>query len=165
MYYASLLGFEDKVRKVWADGSQLSIARGAHGNALNAVAIRGNLNIVRWIMQMYHDPIEILHMDSIAREVGANAKDIIFELCSRIPASEITERVLTSAAQNWDSGRAVMELLLEKKGDEIQITEGVITAAIENEYSGRELTELLLEKKGDQIQITEGVITATVGNL
>jgi hypothetical protein len=54
--------------------------------------------------------------------------------------------VVTAAAGNWSSGREVIELLFERKGNQHPITEEVMTAATRDEW--RKVMELLLEHKG-----------------
>lgn len=41
----------------------------------------------------------------------------------------MTDKVVKAAAENEGSGQDVMELLLEKRGDEVQITGKVVKAA------------------------------------
>ncbi|KAI8650762.1 NACHT domain-containing protein [Fusarium keratoplasticum] len=77
---------------------------------------------------------------------------------------EVNEEVLKGAAKNEKSGKEILALLLDKRGDEIQITEGVVKAAAGNYQSGKEILALLLDKRGDEIQITEGVVKAAAGN-
>ncbi|KAJ4176395.1 hypothetical protein NW755_014436, partial [Fusarium falciforme] len=70
---------------------------------------------------------------------------------------EVTEEVVKAAAENEESGKEILALLLDKRGTEIQITEEVVKAAAENEESGKEILALLLDKRGTEIQITEEV--------
>ncbi|OBS15059.1 hypothetical protein FPOA_14076 [Fusarium poae] len=78
---------------------------------------------------------------------------------------EVNEKVLERAAGNIESGKEILALLFDKRGDEIQITEGVVEAAAGNIISGKEILALLLDKRGDEIQITESVVKAAAGNI
>ncbi|ORY58533.1 uncharacterized protein BCR38DRAFT_489446 [Pseudomassariella vexata] len=111
---------------------------------------------------------------------GALLKGSILTKCTVITASfgcyeallellgskevKITEDVVKAAAGNYRSGKEVMALLLEKRGDQVQITEDVVKAAARNMENGKEFMALLLEKRGDQVQITEDVVKAAAGN-
>ncbi|ETS82344.1 hypothetical protein PFICI_04220 [Pestalotiopsis fici W106-1] len=105
----------------------------------------------------------------------------------------VVEAIAGNSAFGAQEGRRVMELLLERKGDQVPITEAVVikaastyyqlgllellfekrgdqvpitenVAAAGNDHSGREVMELLFEKKGDQIPITENVVKAAAGS-
>src|SRR5204863_4290603 len=58
----------------------------------------------------------------------------------------------------------VINLFLEKRGDEVKITEEVVMAAAENEETGEAIMQLLLEKRGDEVKITEEVVRAAAEN-
>jgi hypothetical protein len=75
-----------------------------------------------------------------------------------------TEDVVKAAARNWGSGKEVMMLLLEERGDEVKITEEVVKAVAGNRKSGKEVIMLLLEKRGDEVKITEEVVKAAAEN-
>ena len=49
-----------------------------------------------------------------------------------IHSIEITKEMVKAAAENWQNGKEVMVLLLEKRGDEVEITEEVVKAAAGN---------------------------------
>lgn len=53
-------------------------------------------------------------------------------LSMAIHSIEITEEMVKAAAENWQNGKEVMVLLLEKRGDEVEITEEVVKAAAGN---------------------------------
>ncbi|KAF6841013.1 ankyrin domain protein [Colletotrichum musicola] len=57
-----------------------------------------------------------------------------------------------------------MELLLDRRGDQITITEEVVKAAVGNWQNGEQVIRLLLDRRGDQITITEEVVKAAAGN-
>ena len=77
---------------------------------------------------------------------------------------EITKEVVEAAAWNESSGKAIMQLLFEKCGDEVKITEGVVKAAVRNESSGEAIMQLLFEKRGNEIKITEEVVKIAAEN-
>ena len=53
--------------------------------------------------------------------------------------------MVKAAVGNEGSGREVIMLLLNQRGDEIKITEEVVKAAVGNEWSGIEVMTLLLD--------------------
>ncbi|KAH8199872.1 hypothetical protein TruAng_005988 [Truncatella angustata] len=69
---------------------------------------------------------------------------------------------IAAAVQNGH--REVVQVLLEKRGDEVEITQDVVVAIAENEQSGKEIMALLLEKRGDEVKITQDVVVAIVEN-
>jgi ankyrin repeat protein len=56
---------------------------------------------------------------------------------------KLTTPVLKAAAGNSESGKEVMALLLDRRGDQITITEDVVKAAAGNYESGKEVMALL----------------------
>jgi hypothetical protein len=58
----------------------------------------------------------------------------------------------------------VVELLLDRRGDQIRITEDVVKAAASNGGNGKEVMALLLDRRGYQIQITEDVVKVAAIN-
>ncbi|KAF6807599.1 heterokaryon incompatibility protein [Colletotrichum musicola] len=77
---------------------------------------------------------------------------------------KVSTRVAIAAAGNGKNGKEVMELLLDRRGDQITITEELVKAAAGNWFNGKEVIALLLDRRGDQITITEEVVKATVWN-
>jgi len=57
-----------------------------------------------------------------------------------------------------------MELLLDRRGNQIQITKNVVKIAIRNKRGGKQVIALLLNRRGDQIPIIKDVVTAAAGN-
>jgi ankyrin repeat protein len=76
----------------------------------------------------------------------------------------VTRRTVKAAARNWDSGKEVMTLLLDRRGTDIQITEEVVEAAAGNWRSGKEVMMLLLDRRGTDVQIMKEVVKAAAGN-
>ncbi|KAJ5214978.1 Pfs NACHT and Ankyrin domain protein [Penicillium chermesinum] len=79
-------------------------------------------------------------------------------------SGKVTPPVVKAAARNWMNGKAVMELLLDRYGDQITITDEVVKAAAGNQRHGKAVMELLLDRYGDQITITDEVVKAAAGN-
>jgi predicted GNAT family acetyltransferase len=88
----------------------------------------------------------------------------VLRILVAIHSIEITVDVVKAAARNRGSGKEVMALLLERRGDQVEITEDVVKAAARNRGSGKEVMALLLEKRGDQVEITEDVVKAAARN-
>lgn len=57
-----------------------------------------------------------------------------------------------------------MDLLLARRGREVQISEKVLIAAAGNIQIGAEVMDLLLSPGGHGIKVTEGVLKAPAGN-
>jgi mitogen-activated protein kinase kinase kinase len=72
--------------------------------------------------------------------------------------------VVKAAAENEESGKEVMTLLLDRRGADVQITGEVVKAAAENKESGKEVMTLLLDRRGADVQITKEVVKAAAGN-
>lgn len=79
-------------------------------------------------------------------------------------SSSITTDVLRAAAENWNSGRQVMELLLNQSDMDMSITADVVETAAKNSRNGLQIMELLLDRYGIDLPITPDVIKAVVGN-
>jgi hypothetical protein len=75
---------------------------------------------------------------------------------------QITNDVLKKAAAN--NKPAVIELLLDRKGDEINVTDSVVQEAAANEESGVAIMELLIERGGKEIKITDEVMQKAARN-
>ncbi|KFY32484.1 hypothetical protein V493_00153, partial [Pseudogymnoascus sp. VKM F-4281 (FW-2241)] len=65
--------------------------------------------------------------------------------------TKITDDVVKAAAGNWRSGKEVMALLLDRRGDDVHITDDVVKAAAGNWSSGKEVMALLLDRRGDDV--------------
>lgn len=59
------------------------------------------------------------------------------------------ESTIYSILKNSGSGKEIMTLLLDRRGDDVHITEGVVQAAAKNSGSGNEIMTLLLDRRGD----------------
>jgi hypothetical protein len=53
-------------------------------------------------------------------------------------STHITEEVIKAVAGNRHSGKYMMALLLERRGDDVMITEEVVKVAAGNEQSAKE---------------------------
>ncbi|RYP63003.1 hypothetical protein DL771_009488 [Monosporascus sp. 5C6A] len=70
--------------------------------------------------------------------------------------THITEGGLIRIAGSFD--KEMMDLLLNRGGDEIEITEGVVKAAAGNHGDGEGLMMLLLDRKEDEVKIREEAV-------
>ncbi|KAJ5683416.1 ankyrin [Penicillium macrosclerotiorum] len=73
----------------------------------------------------------------------------------------IPKKLVIEVALN--PSKDVLQLLLDRRGEDIQITEEVVKAAASNPFSNKVL-ELLLDRRGEDIQITETVIISAIRN-
>jgi hypothetical protein len=76
----------------------------------------------------------------------------------------ITDEVVKAAAGNYTRGMEVMELLLDRGGDNVVITDEVVKAAAGNSWSGMEVMKLLFDRRRDDVMITDEVVKAAAGN-
>lgn len=74
---------------------------------------------------------------------------------------QITNDILLKAAANKP---AVMQLLLDRKGDEIRVTDGVVQEAAANEESGVAMMNLLIERRREEIKVTDDVMKNAARN-
>ncbi|KAI1856210.1 hypothetical protein JX265_011722 [Neoarthrinium moseri] len=164
LYYAALLGFDKVVHGLWANESQLYGSQGTHGNALNAAAVCGNVEIVRWILKRCQNPAKFINLVAIAKLIRLNGKEIIEELCMQVPGLRVSAAVIEAAAGNQLCGQDLMELFLKKGGDQAPITEDAVMAAAGNEEHGLRIMELMLRERRNQVVLTAYVVKAAAGN-
>ncbi|KAF2182447.1 HET-domain-containing protein [Zopfia rhizophila CBS 207.26] len=136
-----------------------------------------------------------LNTKALARVIKSyNTNNVATFLVRRGDKVNVTEEVVKAAAQNIESGREVMALLLQRRGYEntesgrevvraaaqsdkevmvillklqggkVKITEKVAKAAAGNIESGREVMALLLKQRGDKVKVTKEVVKAAAGN-
>jgi hypothetical protein len=74
----------------------------------------------------------------------------------------ITKGVVKAAVGNWESGKEIITLLLDRRGGDVPITKGVVKDIIRG--FGKEIITLLLDRRGGDVPITKGVVKAAVGN-
>ncbi|KAF2832373.1 HET-domain-containing protein [Ophiobolus disseminans] len=78
--------------------------------------------------------------------------------------AKVTEQAVQAAAQNMSSGKDMMALLLDQRGDEVKVTKQVVQAAAQNTQNGKDVIALLLDRRGDEVKITEQVVQAAAQN-
>ena len=107
------------------------------------------------VPELLHDfsSLNTKYLCGVARSYNAN--DIAAFLKERGAEVRVTKEVVKAAAGNTGSGKEVMALLLEQRGEEV-----VIAAA----QSGKEIMALLLEQHGDKVKVTEEVVKAAARN-
>jgi hypothetical protein len=95
-------------------------------------------------------------------EAAESSPGVFKELLNHPEVKSIraTEEVVKAAAGNWGSGKEVVMLLLEKRGDEVEITEEVVKAAAGNEGKAEQITTLLIDRRRSDIHITDNVVYA-----
>jgi dephospho-CoA kinase len=160
LYYASMLGLEMTVKNLLKKGCRILMEEGSYGNACNAAAICGNFKTIECLGKYHKNIISIANLYWIAEFIRKNAKKV-FTLFLEA-GMVITKGVMIAAAKNWESGKEVMMLLLEKQGADVVITEEVVTLVAKK--FDKEVMMLLLEKRGADVVITEEVVKAAAGN-
>ena len=139
LYYASLLGLQMTVKNLLKKGYRIAMEESTYRNALNAAAIYGNFEIVECLGKYHKDIGSIVNLPQIAEHIGRNAEKVFIQLLKAESGVLISHNVVEAAAGNWDSGKEVMILLLEKRGADVVITEEVVKAAAGNSGSGEEV--------------------------
>lgn len=165
LYYAALLGFEKVVHILWVNDFQLLKDQGVQGNALNAAAVRGHYDIVRWILQNSQAPARFIDLAMVTGRIQVNAAKTFAEIYKGIHKKgghfRLTENVVKAAVQNLVNGREILGVLLDKC-NQVHITEGAVNVIAEH-FTATEMG-MLFEKWGNEIHITESVVQAAAKN-
>ncbi|CAG8982681.1 hypothetical protein HYALB_00000960 [Hymenoscyphus albidus] len=164
LYYAALLGLRMTAEKLLVQGCRIRMYEGRKGNALNAAAIEGNFEIIKYSEKHHERVWRMADLAKIAREIRKNVENTFVLFLTKEAELVITEKVVKAAAENEECGKEVMMLLLEKRGADVVITEEVVKAAAGNRLNGKKVMLLLLEKRGADVVITEEVVKAAAGN-
>ena len=136
------------------------------GGSLLEIAIYHDMS---WLARLLLDKMSPIlsgaFPDNCLVHAADRAPKVLRELLDHatIQRIKVTDEVVKVAVRNTGSGKEVMELLLEKRGNEVEITTEVVKAAAGN-YWGKEVMELLLEKRGNEVKITTEVVKVAVGN-
>jgi len=101
------------------------------------------------------------HLESTYRDRGdfreAKKVDMMIDILVRKgDFVQITEEGVLRIMRSFDMD--VMELLVERRGNEVHITEGMVRAAAGNLGSGEAVMKLLLDRKGSEVQITKEAV-------
>jgi hypothetical protein len=96
----------------------------------------------------------------VALSHGSHDTLAIFVNDKVLPIGEI---VVKAAAEKTKSGKDVIQLLLEQRGEDVVVTEEVVKAAAGNKDSGKEVMQLLLEQRGEDVVVTEEVVKQQLG--
>ncbi|KAL2814419.1 hypothetical protein BJX63DRAFT_442494 [Aspergillus granulosus] len=132
---------------------------------LHAAARWGIIPLILWGLKTGADGRELLGSNKRAYNDG----EFRTKISGLTPLEESARQGhMNAAAGNGKSGKDVMTLLLDRRGDQIQITQDVVEAAdvlstLVRSFN-KEVITLLLDRRGDQIQITEDVVKAAAGN-
>ena len=144
------------VKNLLKKGYRIAMEESACGNALNAAALYGNFEIVECLGKYHKDIGSIVNLPLIAEHIWRNTKNVFTQLLKAESGVLISHNVVEAAARNWNSGKEVMMLLLEKRGADVVITEEVVKAAAGNWRSGKEVMMLLLGKRGADVDHRRG---------
>jgi hypothetical protein len=155
LYYAALLGFYKSVRKLITEGAKVT-QEGNVGNAFLAASNNGHEGIVIEMLERGYVP-STAEICRATRVVKYNAQKIMQIYLEKLKI-DIIEEVVEAAAGNYESGKDVMTVLLNRKGEDIWITEEVVNAAAENYKSGKDVMTVLLDRRAEDIQVTEDAV-------
>jgi hypothetical protein len=97
-----------------------------------------------------------LHVAAIYGSCG------VLEVLLANPIVLITDEVVEAAARNLVSGKDMMTLLLNQRGDDVKVTEEVVKEAVRS--GGKDVMMLLLDQRGDEVKITEEVVKEAAQN-
>ncbi|KAI1843118.1 hypothetical protein JX266_010645 [Neoarthrinium moseri] len=76
----------------------------------------------------------------------------------------VSEDALIVAAGDLEDRRDFMNLIFEKRGEQVQITEKVVQKAAKNFRYGGDIITLFLQKRGERLPMTEQVVQAVAEN-
>ncbi|KAI1860458.1 hypothetical protein JX265_009857 [Neoarthrinium moseri] len=76
----------------------------------------------------------------------------------------VSEDALIVAAGDLEDRRDFMNLIFEKRGEQVQITEKVVQKAAKNFRYGGDIITLFLQKRGERLPITEQVVQVVAEN-
>ena len=145
-------------------GYRIVIEESACRNTLNTAAIYRNFEIIEYLGKYHKDIRSIINLPLITECIRRNTKNVFTQLLKAESGVLISHNVVEAVVGNWDSGKEVIILLLEKQGADVVITEEVVKVAVGNWESEKEVVILLLEKQGADIVITEEVVKAVADN-
>jgi hypothetical protein len=103
-------------------------------------------------------------MTPLEEAVQAGQIDVIAVFLEKAIPGTITHWGLPIAAASTENAKEMMELFLDRGGDQIRITEDMVKAAASNWRNGEEMLALMLDRRGDRIQITEDVVKGAESN-
>lgn len=103
---------------------------------------RCGLNIIELLLhERCH--VRITEEMIVAAVESQHATRFLTLLLDKVGSSQITDRVVESAARNASHGKEIMRLLVDKYGEEIPISEDVKRATAEKSETGGQIMELL----------------------
>jgi hypothetical protein len=119
-------------------------------------------NVIKLLLDRRGEEIQISEevlIGAISGRQGKKTLDYFF--CERDAEIQITDRVVKYAALRSYS-KEVMQLLLDRRGDQIRITEDLIVAAAAS--GSKDTVELLLDRGGAEIRITEEILKSAASS-
>jgi hypothetical protein len=116
-------------------------------------------DIIELLLRKEHIKIADGAAAAIAKWFGAEVMRLLPDERGGI---KITKEVVKAAAENKKSGKEVITLLLDRRGDDTKVTEEMVRIIAQS--FDHEVMTLLLDRRGDDVKITEKVVKAAAGN-
>ncbi|KAK5991902.1 Vegetative incompatibility HET-E-1-like protein [Cladobotryum mycophilum] len=126
-----------------------------------ATAAAHRISTIKLVLKRLGDllPITVLVVEEAAenKNGGDEVMSLLLAQVTRLP---ITERAMSKAAQNVKCGAKILQVFLEKQGDQVSITEDVIYGAVS--VSNIEFLTILFIKRPCQALISDRIVVKAV---
>lgn len=152
LYYASLLGLERSVIHFWKDSSELNLQSGYYGNALDAAACMGHVEVVMCITDRLEVPCEFFNLARIVQFLRVNVAQTIRALLWKGYKPMICTEVVYGMQSN-SVGQEILRVCLEEDLADIHITEELVEAAAHNTWN-RKIMEYLVRSRPHEFPLS-----------
>jgi hypothetical protein len=162
-YYASMLGLQRSVMHFWkGDYSELNQRPGFYGNALDAAACMGHVEIVVWLVDHIENPLSHLDLPRVVQYLRTNVPQTLRALLQKGPKPSISPEVVYALTIN-PMGEEILKVLIEEDLATIFMTEELISTAAHNKWN-RKIVEYLANNRPHEFPInlrTLGTVAQT----
>lgn len=143
------------------------ISFASYPSRISEVAIRCDIG---WLAELLLNReqcgiLDDFRRDYLSRAVDQSREGVVMEVLlkhERIMELKITDTMVQAITEYHRC--AIMALLLDRRGAEIQITGKVVTTVAGNSRNGKKIMVLFFNRRGTDVQITKKPITAAAGN-
>ncbi|KAK6005165.1 hypothetical protein QM012_007944 [Aureobasidium pullulans] len=161
LYYASLLGLESSVIHFWRDSSELKLQNGFYGNALDAAACMGHVEVVMCLTDRLETPSDYFDLARIVQNMRVNVAETIRALLRKGRRPLITTEVVHALTKTSVGGK-ILQILLEEDLASISINEELVHAATQNKWN-RTIVEFLIEWRPREFPLSLQALLAVAG--
>lgn len=161
LYYASLLGLKRSVAQVWKNCSQLRQREGFYGNALDAAACMGHVEVVMWLTDRIENPSGYFELSRISRYLRVNVSQTLHALLRKGPRPSISTEVVYALTINL-MGEDILKILIEEDLASISITEELACTAAHNKWN-RKIVEFLVRNRTHEFPVSLRALLTLAG--